>query len=45
MASYGAGLALGCRQKPEEFCPQLVLGSCVLMVLGVSLLGQEFEEK
>jgi hypothetical protein len=38
----GKGSALGCRQKPEGFCPQLILGSCVLMAVGESLLGQEF---
>ena len=36
---------LGYRQKPEGSCPWLILGSCVLMALGGSLLGQEFEEK
>ena len=45
MESCGTGSALGCRQKPEGSCPQLILGSCVLMALGGSLLGQEFEEK
>ena len=39
------GSALGCRQKPEGSCPQLILGSYVLMALGGSLLGQGFEEK
>ena len=29
-----------CRQKPEGSCPQMILGSCVLMTL-----GQEFEER
>ena len=43
--SYDTGPALGCRQKPEGSCPQLILGSCVPMALVVSLLGQEFEEK
>ena len=41
----GTGSALGYRQKPEESCPQLILGSCVLMALEGFLLGQEFEEK
>ena len=45
MESCGTGSALGCRQKPEGSCPQLILDSCVLMVLGGSLFGQEFEEK
>ena len=45
MESCGTGSALGCRQKPEGSCPQLFLGSCVLMALGGSLLGQEFEQK
>jgi hypothetical protein len=45
MESCGKGSALGCRQKPEGSCPQLFLGSCVLMALGGSVLGQEFEEK
>ena len=45
MESCGTGSALGCRQKPEGSCPQLILGSCVLMALGGSLLGQEFEQK
>jgi hypothetical protein len=36
--------ALGCRQKPEGSCPQLILVSCVLMALGGPLLGQKFEE-
>ena len=34
-----------CRQKPEGSCPWLFLGSCVLMALDESLLGQEFEQK
>jgi hypothetical protein len=45
MDSCGTGSAVGCRQKPEGSCPQLILGSCVLMTLGGSLLGLEFEEK
>ena len=45
MESYGTGSALWCRQKPEGSCPQPILGSCVLMAMGGSLLGQEFEEK
>ena len=45
MESCGTGSALGCRQKPEGSCPWLFLGSCVLMALGRSLLGQEFEQK
>jgi hypothetical protein len=35
----------GCFVIPNEFCPQLFLGSCVLMALGGSFLGQEFEQK
>ena len=42
---YGTGSALGNRYKPEGSCPWLVLGSCVLMALGGSLLVQEFEQK
>ena len=34
----------GCKCKPEGSCP-LFLGWCVLMALGKSLLGQEFEQK
>ena len=45
MESCGTESALGCRWKPEGFCPWLFLGSCVLMALGGSLLGQEFEQK
>jgi hypothetical protein len=45
MKSYRTGSALGCRQKPEGSCPQMLLDSCVTMVLGRSLLGQEFEQK
>ena len=43
--SRGTGSAPGCRQKPQVSCPQLILDSCVLMVLGGSLLTQEFEKK
>ena len=35
--------APGYRQKLEGYCLWLILGSCVLMALGRSLLGQEFE--
>jgi hypothetical protein len=45
MKSCGTGSALGCRVKLNGSCPQLYLASCVLMALGVSLLGQEFEQK
>jgi hypothetical protein len=45
MESCGTGSSPGCRQKPEGSCPRLFLGSCVLMALGRSLLGQEFEEQ
>jgi hypothetical protein len=41
MESCGTGF----RQKQEGSCSQLFLGSCVLMALGGSLLGQEFEQK
>jgi hypothetical protein len=44
MESYSTGSALY-RWKPEGFCPRLFLGSCVLMALGGSLLGQEFDQK
>ena len=29
-------------EKLEGFCPQLFLGSCVLMALGGSLFGQKW---
>ena len=45
MESCYTGSAQVCRQKPEGFCPQLILGTCVLMALGRSLLGQEIEER
>ena len=45
LESCGTGSALGCTQRPEGSCPQMIHGSCVLMVLWGSLLGQEFEEK
>ena len=45
MMSCGTGSALGCMQKLEGSCPQLFFGSCVLMDLGRSLLGQEVERK
>ena len=45
MESCGTGSVLRYRQRPEISCPQLILGSRVLMALGGSLLGQEFEEK
>jgi hypothetical protein len=35
----------GCRQTLEGSCSRLFLGSCVLMALGRSLLGHEFEQK
>ena len=44
MESCGTGSAQGCRLKREGSCPQLFFGSCVLMVLGRSFLGQEFEQ-
>ena len=44
MENCGIGLALGCRQKPEGSCTLLILGVCVLMALGGSFLGHEFEE-
>ena len=40
----GTESAPECRWKTEGSCPRLFLGSCVLMVLGGSLLGQEFEQ-
>ena len=42
---YGTGSALGCRWKPEGSRPRLCLGSCVLIALAGSLLGQDFEQK
>jgi hypothetical protein len=45
MEICGTGSASGCRWKPEGSCPQLFLGSHVLMALGGSLLCQEFEQK
>jgi hypothetical protein len=45
MESCVTGSAPGGRQKLEGSCPQLFLGSCVLMALGRSLLSQEFEQK
>jgi hypothetical protein len=45
MESRGPGSALGFRQKSEGSRPRLFLDSCVLMAHGVSLLGQEFEQK
>ena len=39
------GSAHGRKQKPEWFCPQLILGSCVLRALCSSLFVQEFDEK
>ena len=45
MESCGTGLALGCRHKPEGSCPSLILVYCVLVTLGGSPLGQEFDEK
>jgi hypothetical protein len=44
MESCGTGSAPGYRWKPEGSCFWLFLGSCVLMALGWSLLGQEFEQ-
>ena len=41
----GTVSALEYRQKPEGACLWIFLGSCVLMALGRSLLGQEFEQK
>ena len=43
--SCGTGPALGCRLKSARSCTQIILGFCILMVLGWSFLGQEFEEK
>ena len=37
--------ALGCRQRLEVSYSQLSLGSCVLMPLWATLLGQKFEQK
>ena len=45
MESCGTGSAPGHRWKLEGSCPLLFLGPCVLMALGRSLLGQEFEQK
>ena len=45
MESYDSGSALGCIWKLVGSCPRLFLGSCVLMALSGSLLGQEFEQK
>jgi hypothetical protein len=45
MDSCGTGSALTCIQISEGSCPQLILGSCVLMAPGGFLLGQESEEK
>jgi hypothetical protein len=42
--SCDTGSALEYRQKSEGSCPQLILGSFVLMALGGPLLGQQFEE-
>lgn len=40
MKGCGAGSTLECRPKPEEYCPQMFLGSCDLMVLAVFLLAR-----
>jgi hypothetical protein len=45
MKSCGTGSAPECRWKLEGFIPRLFLGSCVLVALGRSILGQEFEQK
>ena len=45
MKSCCTASAPGCRWKLEGSCLQLFLGSCVLMALGRSLLGQKFEYK
>jgi hypothetical protein len=45
MVSCGTGSAPGHRLKLEGSCPRQFIGSCVLMVLFMSLLGQEFEQK
>ena len=45
MEGCGTGSIPGYRQKLEGSCPWMFLGSCVLMTLGWSLLGQEFEQK
>jgi hypothetical protein len=41
--SCGTGSSLGCRQKPEGSCPQLILGSCVLMALSGSLWARNLK--
>ena len=45
MESCGTVSVLGCQQRLEGFCAQLILGSFVLLALGGYLLCQEFEEK
>jgi hypothetical protein len=45
MESCGTGSVWVCRQKPEGSCPQLFLGSCVLMSLDGCFLVLEFEQK
>jgi hypothetical protein len=45
MESCTIGLVPGYTQKPERSCPQLFLGSCVLMGVWGSLLGQEFDQQ
>ncbi|EDL35653.1 mCG148215 [Mus musculus] len=45
MESCDTVSAPGHRWKQEGSCPWSFLGSCVLMALGGSLLGQEFEQK
>ena len=45
MEGCGTGSIPGYRQKLDGSCPWMFLGSCVLMTLGWSLLGQEFEQK
>ena len=45
MESYYTGSVLRCSLNPDESCPQVFLGSYLLMALGGYLLGQEFKEK
>jgi hypothetical protein len=45
MESCAKASTLRCRKKPEGSCPQMFLGSFVLMALVGSLLCQEIEEK
>jgi hypothetical protein len=45
MGSCGTRSAQGHKQKSEGSCSWIFLGSCVLMALCRSLLGQEFEQE